>query len=150
MEKKFCKMKCCILTFLLLGCICLASCKRQFEPVSYGREACAHCKMTIMDKRFAAEIITSKGRAIKFDDFGCLLNWVKDEKFHDKGALIFVADFNNPGGQFLDARHALFIHNDEFKSPMNGNFAATASQTGAEELNAGAHGQILTWISLNR
>jgi len=143
-------MKSYIFTFFLFGGICLASCKQQFEPITYGHDACSHCKMTIMDKRFAAEIITSKGRAIKFDDFGCLLNWVKDEKFQDKGALIFVADFNNPGGQFLDARHALFIHNDEFQSPMNGNFAATASQTSAEKLNAGAHGQILTWINLNK
>jgi copper chaperone NosL len=143
-------MKSYILTFFLFGSICWSGCKQEFEPISYGHEACSHCKMTIMDKRFAAEIITSKGRAIKFDDFGCLLNWVKDVKFQDKGALIFVADFNNPGGQFLDARHALFIHNDDFKSPMNGNFAATASQTGAEKLNARAHGQILTWISLNK
>ena len=139
-----------IITFLLFGTICLASCQRQFEPVTYGRDACTHCKMTIMDKRFAAEIITSKGKAIKFDDFGCLLNWVKDENFQDKGALIFVADFNNPGGQFLDARQALFVHGDEFKSPMNGNLAATASSAVAQKLNAASKNPVLTWISLKK
>ena len=139
-----------ILTFFLFGTICLASCQRQFEPITYGRDACTHCKMTIMDRRFAAEIITSKGRAIKFDDFGCLLNWVKDENFQDKDALIFVADFNNPGSRFLDARHALFIHSDGFRSPMNGNLAATASRAVAQKLNTDSHSPVLTWISLKK
>jgi len=39
----------------------LSACSRAPEPIVYGKDACTHCKMTIMDKRFAAEIITSKG-----------------------------------------------------------------------------------------
>jgi copper chaperone NosL len=150
MEKKHGKMKKQILLFFFAGAFCLAGCKRQFDPINYGHEACTHCRMTIMDKRFAAEIITSKGRAIKFDDFGCLLGWVKEENFSDPGAMIFVADFNHPGGDFLDARHAVFIHDETLRSPMNGNFAATASEIQANQLNKSAHSQILTWINLSK
>ena len=143
-------MKSHIVTIFLFSSIFLASCKRQFESINYGHEGCAHCKMTIMDKRFAAEIVTSKGRAIKFDDFGCLLKWVKNENFQDNRALIFVANFNNPGSSFLDARKAVFVHNEEYRSPMSGNLAATASQEEAQKLNLGSHSEILTWISLNK
>jgi len=103
-----------------------------------------------MDKRFAAELITSKGKIFKFDDFGCLLKYVKDEHFDAQGALIFVADFKYPEGGFLDARHAVFIYDETLRSPMNGNFAATASEAKANELNAGRHGKLLTWISLSK
>lgn len=143
-------MKNYILTFFLFGTVCLASCKRQFEPIAYGREACTHCRMTIMDKRFAAEIITSKGKAFKFDDFGCLLTWVKEQNFHDRSALIFVAEFNKPGGAFLDAHQAVFIHSEELRSPMNGNLAAMASKTGAKQLNTGSNSELLTWINLSK
>jgi len=143
-------MKNYILIFFLLTTVCLASCKRQFEPIKYGHDACTHCKMTIMDKRFAAEILTGKGKAIKFDDFCCLLKYVKDEKVKDPDAKIFVADYDHPEAQFLDARHAIFLHNEAFKSPMNGNLAATASAKNANKLNAGLHSELLNWIALNK
>jgi copper chaperone NosL len=143
-------MKKYVLIFFIIGLLGAAGCKRKFEPINYGHEACVHCRMTIMDKRFAAEIITSKGKAIKFDDFGCLLKYVKDEHFNDPDALIFVADFNHPDGAFLDARHGVFVYDESFKSPMNGNLAATASEMEANKLNKDGHGQLSTWIKLNK
>ena len=143
-------MKNCILIIFLLSTVCMAGCKRQFEPIKYGHEACTHCKMTIMDKRFAAEILTGKGKAIKFDDFACLLQYVKEEKFRDPDAKIFVSDYDHPDARFLDARHAIFLHNEIFKSPMNGNLAAAASEKGASELNAGLHSELLNWIALTK
>lgn len=139
-----------ILILFLLATVCLAGCKRQFEPIKYGHDACTHCKMTIMDKRFAAEILTSKGKAIKFDDFACLLKYVKDEKFNDQDAKIFVADYDHPGVQFLDARLAVFLHDESFKSPMNGNLAAIASKQSANKLNTGLHGELLSWAALTK
>ena len=138
------------LIFFLISMVCLTACKRKFEPINYGHDACTHCRMTIMDKRFAAELITSKGKIFKFDDFGCLLKYVKDENFDTRGALIFVADFNHPEGGFLDARRAVFILDETFRSPMNGNFAATASEADADQLNMGVNGKLLTWISLSK
>jgi copper chaperone NosL len=150
MEKGSGKMKKFILVHFIAIVVFLNGCKRQFDPIHYGHDACTHCRMTIMDKRFAAEIITSKGKAIKFDDFGCLLSWGKKVKFNDSGALVFVADFNHPEGAFLDVHHAIFIHGETLRSPMNGNLAATASEKEADILNKNAHGQLLTWIKLRK
>jgi copper chaperone NosL len=138
-------MKKIILLFLVLE---IAACKRQFEHINYGHEACAHCKMTIMDKRFAAEILTSKGRAIKFDDLGCLLNYIKNEHFTGDGAGIFVADYNNPDGEFLDARKAIYIQNDQLKSPMGGNYASSATTALANKLNVTFNSPLLNWDNL--
>ena len=143
-------MKNYILIFFMFSTACLAGCKRQFQPIKFGHDACTHCKMTIMDKRFAAEILTGTGKAIKFDDLGCLLRYVKDEKFNDPEATIFVADYDHPDTQFLDARQAIFLHDERFKSPMNGNLAAAVSEKEANALNAGLHGELLNWIALTK
>lgn len=124
----------------------LAGCKPAFEPVDYGHDSCTHCRMTIMDKRFTAELLTSKGRAYKFDDFGCLLKYLKDEHIHDPGMKIYVANFNHPDEPFLDARQAVFIHNENLHSPMNGNLAAYTNKTAAN--SAGTETKLLTLSSL--
>ena len=41
------------------------------EPIGWNEVACTHCHMTLADRRFGAEIITTKGRALQFDDAGC-------------------------------------------------------------------------------
>lgn len=138
-------MKKIILPFLVLG---ITACKRQFEPINYGREACTYCKMTIMDKHFSAEILTGKGRAIKFDDLGCLLQYIKDEHFTDDDARIFVADYNNPDGEFLDARNAIYIQSGQLKSPMGGNYASSATMALANKLNVKFNSSLLNWDKL--
>jgi copper chaperone NosL len=138
-------MKKIILLFLVCG---ITACKRQFEPINFGHEACTHCKMTIMDKRFAAEILTGKGRAIKFDDLGCLLKYLKDEHFADPEAKLFVADYSHPGGEFLNARTAIYIHSDQFQSPMGGNYASSATNASAGQLNASFKTTLLKWDNL--
>lgn len=138
-------------SFLILffcSLIGLVGCKREFEPINYGHEACAHCRMTIMDKRFAAEILTGKGKAIKFDDFGCLLKYVKDNHFNDPESMIFVADYNNINGKFLDAHQAIYLHSEQLKSPMGGNYAASSTMASANGLNASLNGALLHWNNL--
>lgn len=120
----------------------LAGCKPGFEPVNYGHDSCTHCRMTIVDMHFSAELLTSKGRAYKFDDFGCLLKYLKDEHIHDPGMKIYVADFDHPGGAFLDARRAVFIRNENLHPPMNGNLAAYTDKTAAT--HAGTEIKLLT------
>jgi copper chaperone NosL len=46
------------------------------QPIAYDREACAHCHMLISDPSFAAQIIDADGRALSFDDPGCLVAWL--------------------------------------------------------------------------
>jgi copper chaperone NosL len=50
----------------------LNGCSQSPQPIKYGAEECANCKMTIMNPRFAGEIITVKGKIYKFDDVHAL------------------------------------------------------------------------------
>ena len=139
-------------TFLipfLFSSLFLSSCTGGFEAIDYGHEACSYCKMTIMDKRYAAEVLTKKGKTYKFDDISCLKKYIKEEKLTESELTVFVADYNNPGSQFLDARQVVYLHNEIFKSPMNGNFAAFSKAENARPLEDSLHTGLLKWGNLN-
>lgn len=56
-------------------------------PIAWGEEACAHCRMHLSDPRYAAQLVTPDGRAVNFDDPGCLLRYVHDT--HPQSAAIY-------------------------------------------------------------
>lgn len=133
----------------MISLLFFCSCTNDFEPIDYGHEACAQCKMTIMDKRYACEFITKKGKAYKFDDIGCLRKYIKEENLSEADLTIYVANYNNPAGKFLDARHAVYLHNDFFKSPMNGYTAAFAEGSSAQQYIDSLNLLLLKWENLN-
>ena len=45
----------------------ISSCSRSPEPIDYGTEECALCKMLITDQKYGSEIITEKGKNYKLD-----------------------------------------------------------------------------------
>ncbi|HRI80568.1 MAG TPA: nitrous oxide reductase, partial [Cyclobacteriaceae bacterium] len=53
----------------------MAACSTEPEPLQYGKDTCHTCKMTLMDNKFGAEIVTDKGKIYKFDDMSCFLNY---------------------------------------------------------------------------
>jgi copper chaperone NosL len=101
-------------------------CTPRPDPIRYGQDACQFCKMTLVDQRFAAEVVTKKGRSFKFDDLACLVKHAKAEGWADTDLpLVLVADYAHPG-TLLDARAAVFVPNDSLRSPMRGDVAAFA------------------------
>src|ERR1035437_2162358 len=101
---------------LLISCLFslyfLSSCNSEFDPIDYGHDACAHCKMTIIDKHYASEILTKKGKAYKFDDIACLKKYIKEENLSESGLTILVADYDNLDSKFLDARQVVYLHSE--------------------------------------
>jgi hypothetical protein len=62
--------------------------------LAWDHEACAHCRMLVSDKAFAAQIQTRDGRVLAFDDPGCLL------AYEDEHAL----------GEHAIEEHAVYFH----------------------------------------
>lgn len=60
------------------------------RPVVWDREACAECRMTVSDPRFACQLQTTDGQVLDFDDPGCLFHYMAE---HDPAvrALYFRA-----------------------------------------------------------
>jgi copper chaperone NosL len=111
----------------LFATCCLTSCDARPEPMRYGKDECADCKMIISDQRYGAEIVTKKGKVLKFDDLCCMAD------FERRGAVLgsevkirVIADFNRPN-VFIPIDQAFFLKNDDLKSPMGSNSAAFAT-----------------------
>ncbi len=114
-----------ILAVILIS-LMLTSCKRGYEPIAYGKDACAHCKMTIVDARYASELVTAKGRADKFDDMSCMKRYIA-EQGSETGSQYFIQQHSGTNSEPLRADKAVYLQHESFESPMNGNYAAFAT-----------------------
>ena len=62
---------------ILLIALLVFSCNSSPQPIDYGNDGCHFCKMTIVDKVHAAEIVTKKGKVYKFDATECMVNFIE-------------------------------------------------------------------------
>jgi nitrous oxide reductase accessory protein NosL len=90
--------------------------------VTWDRDTCERCNMTIGDRRFAAQIrIGPDHRSHGFDDLGCALLWLDEEDAGLEEAFeIWVRD--RAGETWLDARSAGYVETKG--SPMGYGFGA--------------------------
>lgn len=130
-------------------CCLLTACSNGPDPIRYGKDGCAHCKMTIMDKRFAAELITAKGKVFKFDAAECMAGFLKESPAiaADPGSVFLVNDFTQPG-KLGDARKSFFLRDSSLSSPMGGNLAAFISRSAAEGAKKDKSAQVIGWTQL--
>ena len=118
-------MKIYIQFFLLL--VVFFSCEVKPEPIRFGKDACHHCKMTLMDPKFGAELVTKKGRIFIFDDVNCLSDYLKESTLEDvQIAHLLIIDFDQPE-TLIEAKSAFYIQAEEIKSPMASRIAAFSS-----------------------
>jgi copper chaperone NosL len=133
---------------IILICLSLVACKIEPEPLQFGKDACHSCKMTLMDNKFGAEIVTSKGKIYKFDDANCMLTFYNSGQVStDEMQEILIVDFSKPE-KLIDARNALFVKSESIKSPMASNVAAFESNEDLKKLNAEWKGILLSWGEL--
>jgi copper chaperone NosL len=114
------------------------ACSIEPEPLIYGKDQCHSCKMTLMDKKFGAELVTTKGKVYKFDDINCLFNFYNEGSVNKEDfRLKLVVDFSQPE-KLIDAEKAVYLKSGEIKSPMASQVAAfeTAQTNLAAEWNA--------------
>jgi copper chaperone NosL len=131
----------------MLGVTQLA-CTPSPEPIRYGTDECSYCKMTIADRRFGAEIVSTKGKAYKFDSIECMVTMLRSLDSSDV-ALILATDFRMPG-TFLDARSAWYVRSTKLPSPMGADLSAYADRASAEAAQRTHGGDILSWQDVQR
>jgi copper chaperone NosL len=125
-----------------------ASCSPKPEAIAFGKDQCHFCKMTIVDEKFGAELVTKKGKVYKFDDLKCLLDFYKSRSgSQDTYAHELVVDFANRGS-LINAADALYLTSPEIRSPMNGQMAAFQSVSAFDDANKQWNGTHLSWAEL--
>lgn len=127
--------------------VLIVGCSTEPEPIVYGKDACHFCKMTIVDNKFGTEIMTSKGKAFKFDDVHCMVGYLKKERIQEADmAHVVVNDFNQ-GGAFIPVKNAYFLLSEAFKSPMRGDIAAFKNESEASKSKP-ADAKTMTWAEV--
>ena len=120
-------------------------CSTGPQPIKYGTDNCDFCKMTLMDKRFGAEIMTKKGKAFKFDDVNCLVMFDKEGSVKTADvAGRYITDFSREG-MFIEVEKAVFLHSANLKTPMASQVAAFSSQADLEKIKTQSGGEMLDW-----
>jgi copper chaperone NosL len=133
---------------ICLIAISLLSCNVKPEPLTMGKDACYTCKMTLMDNKFGAEIVTRKGKVYKFDDLNCMISfnnsgYEPEENIKHR----LVVDFTQTD-KLIDATKTFYCKSTKINSPMGSQAAAFERKTDLEKFNSEWQGATLTWDEL--
>ena len=113
-----------LLTLILTVAATACSVNDEPQPIELGKDLCEGCKMAITDGKFGCELITDKGRCLKFDDLSCLFHYIGKNRIDDNKVLkIYVGDYMQPD-KLIDIRTAGLVLGNDIPSPMNGGVAA--------------------------
>jgi copper chaperone NosL len=113
---------------LTLTFFSILSCTIVPEAISYGKDNCQFCKMTIMDPKFGCEIVSKKGKIFKFDDLSCMIKYMKvAEQNYTEFAHVLVNQYDKPNN-FIAISDAYFINSQKYQSPMMGYTAAFSDE----------------------
>lgn len=99
-----------------------------------------------MQKKFANEWVTDKGKVYRFDDVHCLLSYTKTN--NSKGTA-YINDYTGKK-EFAKANEMFFVKSSELKAPMGGNVAAFVEKTDADEFVKNNQGTALLWEEVKR
>ncbi len=81
---------------------------------------CPQCHMYLVGKKHTAQIITTDLKTHFFDDIGCAIIWMKEQKIEPKSITMWV--FSNDTHRYIDAFKAFYSTQDT--TPMQYGFGA--------------------------
>lgn len=130
-------------TLLLLG-IMLVSCSNEPEPIAYGSDQCSYCKMTIVSKAHSAQMVTKKGKQIKYDAIECMVKDNLENYEESEIAIMQFANYLEPGSM-LSSPDAVFVIDEKITSPMGANLAAINKDSKQDDFP-----EVHTWNELKK
>jgi len=130
--------------------IAISSCgQAKPDAIKLNTDKCANCGMTITDPKFAAELVTLKGRNYKFDDILCMLNYKKDNSEKVVGSQFYVCDYIE-NHRLITTETAFFVKSETIKSPMGGKNAAFSNKDSADTFAGKLKVDVLNWDVLSK
>lgn len=130
----------------ILFMIMLVSCNVSPKPIDYGNDGCHFCKMTIVDKLHAAEIVTKKGKVYKFDATECMINFM--DEFDTSEIELYLSNNYTEPGELIDATKATFLISKNVPSPMGAFLSAFKEEADAKHVLSEKDGTLYTWQEL--
>lgn len=111
----------------ILACVISVGCASvavRPAEIRLGEDACAHCRMTIVSSRTAAQIVSPGAEPIFFDDLACLEAFRSGRTLAD-GAVTFVMDRDS--ARWIGAHEAVLTRTSE-QTPMGSGLVASRKQ----------------------
>ena len=130
-----------------LTAILLSACSISPEPINYGSDSCAFCKMSIVDQRFGSEIVTKKGKVYKFDAIECMVNMVKVGDIQAEDVKLYLVTHYTDPAQLTSAENSIYLQASEIKSPMGANLSAFPDKESVQPFVTG-EGNLYQWNDL--
>jgi copper chaperone NosL len=131
---------------LLFLFIFLMACNSKPVPIEYGVDACHFCRMTIVDKVHAAEVVTQKGKVYKFDASECMINFM--DEFDTATIKLYLSNNYTEPETLIDATKATFLISKNVPSPMGGFLSAFKNKADALKVQGDKGGNIYSWDEL--
>jgi copper chaperone NosL len=142
-------MKLYAVSLIFLFSLSLASCSSGPQPINYGSDACDFCKMNIVEEKFAAQCLNTKGKSFHFDDSYCMISFLKNGGLSQKDlGAVYLSDFDK-SGNWIIADSAFLLHSDSIHTPMRGNTIAFSSDKDRTEAMGRYSGDKLLWKDIN-
>jgi len=116
----------------------------EYEPedINADSDVCEICAMAVADDQYATQIILENDRSLKFDDLGCLYEWVEENDEDEVGAK-FVRDFNTE--EWILLEDATYVFDEEIETPMAYGVISFKEKTDAEQyIEDNGFGELLT------
>lgn len=124
-----------LLVMVLVLALVACGKEQSFEPAKINPEVdvCDICNMSIAEENYATQIISKEGDVYKFDDIGCMYEFInKDQKItKEEIAKQYVRDMNS--GKWLEAKDAHYAYEKEFWTPMAYGVVVFKKQEDAEK-----------------
>lgn len=78
-------------------------------------DVCEVCAMAVPNNEHATQIVLTNERSIKFDDIGCMYEWIEENGEEDIGTA-FVRDYHSEA--WIDFNEATFVFDETIETPM--------------------------------
>jgi len=124
----------------------LFSCNVSPKAINYGSDGCHFCKMTIVDKVHAAEIVTNKGKVYLFDSSECMVHFLSE--FDASEVKLYLSNNYNEPEALIDATKATFLISKNVPSPMGAFLSAFKTEAEAKKVQAEKEGTLYNWEEL--
>jgi len=122
------------------------NCSTGPQAIDYGNDGCHFCKMTIVDKIHASQLITDKGKVFKFDATECMLDYLEDNK--ELATRSCLTNYYDAPTEFMSTKEATFLISKNLPSPMGANLTAFKTKKSAEKIQSEKGGKLYNWEQL--
>ncbi|MCC5904768.1 MAG: nitrous oxide reductase accessory protein NosL [Balneolaceae bacterium] len=133
-----------LLVMLLASLTFITGCEPKPQPIEFGGDQCAYCRMMITEPEFGTQTLNNQGRSFKFDSIECMAAYELTNDDPENIHSSWVPDFLNRG-EWLEARSALYLHSETLRSPMGLNLSSYENRQTAEEMRQEYGGEIISF-----